>query len=50
MDVACMWCKWERREKRKDNPREGVRLEDLGVDGRIMFGCGEVNLNSLSLG
>jgi len=45
-----MWCKWERREKQKDNLREGVQLEDLGVDGRIMFRCGEVNLNSLSLG
>ena len=45
-----MWCKWERGGNPKENLREGDRLEDLGVDGRIMFRCGEVNLNSLSLG
>jgi len=37
-------------ENKKENMREGDRLEDLGVDGRIMFRCGVVNLNSLSLG
>jgi hypothetical protein len=36
--------------KQKENLREGDRLEDLGVDGRIVFRCGEVNVNSLSLG
>jgi len=50
MDVEYMRCKWERREKQKENLREGDRLEGLGVDGRMMFRYGEVNLNSLSLG
>jgi hypothetical protein len=33
VDVECIWCKWERRGKQKENLREGDHLEDLGIDG-----------------